>query len=95
MGAPVYFVRLLSVWYAQQSMRVKWKEKFSEWFSVVRQGSVLSPSLFNVYLDELLVRLRKCGYGARMGYMYVGGLAYADDLSLLAVTHAAWNAEDA
>ena len=45
-GAPVYFVRLLSVWYAQQSMRVKWKEKFSEWFSVgngVRQGSVLSP----------------------------------------------------
>ena len=87
--APVYLVRLLSVWYANQKMRVKWKEMFLEFFSVgngVRQGSVLSPSLFNVYLNELLIGLRSCGYGARIGHMYIGSVAYADDVTLLSPT---------
>ena len=66
MGAPVDLVRLLSVWYANQKKRVKWKEMFPEFFSVcngVRQRSVLSPSLFNVYLDELLIGLKSCDMG--------------------------------
>ena len=70
-------------------MPVKWKEMFSEFFSVgngVRQASVLSPSLFNVYLDELLIGLRSCGYGARIGHIYVGSVAYADDVTLLSST---------
>ena len=49
MGVPVYFVRLLSVWYENQTMHVKWKTQLSEKFTVgkgVRQGSVLlCPSL--------------------------------------------------
>ena len=68
---------------------MKWKDKYSVSFTVrngVRQGNVLSPSLFNVYLDSLLDRLKDCGFGARIGYLYVGALAYADDVTLLSPT---------
>jgi len=59
----------------------------SEPFSVtngVRQGGVLSPVLFTVYL-ELLLRLSKLGIGCHFfGNHFVGGVGYADDVALLA-----------
>ena len=50
----------------------------------VIQQTTLNPSLFNVYLDELLIGLRSCGYGARIGHMYVGSVAY--DVTLVSPT---------
>ena len=50
----------------------------------VRQGVVLSPVLFTVYLDELLHRLSSLGVGCHFGGQFVGGIAYADDVTLLA-----------
>jgi hypothetical protein len=44
------------VWYSTQQFSVKWDGILSEPFNVtngVRQGSILSPQLFNVYMDEL------------------------------------------
>jgi len=43
-------------WYKQQTVQVKWSINFSSPFTVtngVRQGGVLSPYLFAVYLDKL------------------------------------------
>ena len=51
----------------------------------VKQG-VLSPRLFNIYLDELLCRLKRSGMGRYYGNVYVGFLAYADDVVLLSPT---------
>ena len=48
-----------------------------------RQGSVLSPVLFSVYLDWLLVELRKKQLGCTIAGCWVGALGYADDLILL------------
>ena len=47
----------------------------------VRQGSVLSPSLFAVYMDGLLAKLNDCGVGCHWGSLFA---CYADDIVLLA-----------
>ena len=68
-------------------MRVRWGDSLSESFNVsngVRQGSVLSPLLFAVYLDELLVELSVSGVGCYWGSLFAGAFAYADDIVLLA-----------
>ena len=40
--------------------------------------------LFCVYFDGLLYKLMKAGYGCYIGYTFVGVLAHADDVVLLA-----------
>ena len=50
----------------------------------VRQGGVLSPILFSLYLDELLLRLSSSNVGCYWGHHFAGALAYADDVVLLA-----------
>ena len=52
----------------------------------VRQGAVLSPSLFSLYINMLLVKLEESGYGCHVGNHYYGALAYADDIALLCPT---------
>ena len=83
---PSPFVRILLDMYRRQEVRVKWKSTFSSSFSVVngvRQGGVLSPLLFNIYLDVLLEKLKCTGVGCYAGTQYVGVVAYADDVTLL------------
>ena len=50
----------------------------------VRQGGILSPLLFAVYVDDLIDELRKCGCGLYVGSVFIGALLYADDIALLA-----------
>ena len=50
----------------------------------VRQGAILSPSLFCVYLDSLLCMLRDSGVGCHIGGEFIGAFGYADDVLLLA-----------
>ena len=64
---------------------VRWGSALSEPFRLlagVRQGGVLSPALFTVYVDDLLIKLNKCG--CSMFGLSVGALMYADDIILLA-----------
>ena len=79
-------------------MCVRWNSCVSHLFSVsngVRQGSVLSPVLFAVYLDGLLqklsqiklsqIKLSQIGVGCYWGAHFVGAVCYADDIALLAL----------
>ena len=82
-------IRLLIDMYTRQKVRASWNGKMSYSFNTtngVRQGGVLSPILFAVYIDVLLVKLEKSGYGCHVGHEYFGVLGSADDLSLLAPT---------
>ncbi len=46
----------------------------------------LSPILFAIYVDGLLQKLLNSGADCHVGYKFVGAIAYADDLILLAPT---------
>ena len=51
--------------------------------SGVNQGGIISPVLFCIYMDNLLMELQKQGIGCYIGCNYLGVLAYADDIILL------------
>ena len=51
-----------------------------------RQGSCLSPSFFNVFIDGLPRNLGACDAGFRFGKCKINHLAYADDLTLVSAT---------
>ena len=75
-------------------MRVKWSGTTSSTFSTsngVKQGGVLSPIPFNVYLDELIKMLSEQGLGRHLRGQFVGSFIYADDVTLLAPTSTALN----
>lgn len=83
------YVRCLLYMYTNQRLRINWNGVYSETFYVtngVKQGGVLSPVLFGLYLDRLIDILRQSGNGCYIGPHFVGCLAYADDLVLMSPT---------
>ena len=87
-------VRLLFSMYTQQKLQVKWDNHISDSFNVtngVRQGGVLSPLLFSVFVDELLEKLKKKGIGCHIDHLFTGALGYADDIILVCPSVTAMN----
>ena len=82
---PPVCIRLLVNMYTSQVIRMKWNGVCSDYFSVrngVKQGGVISPVLFSVYVDGLLKLLSDAKVGCYIGHVFVGALAYADDIVL-------------
>ena len=79
--------RLLLNMYVNQRLRVRWVDTLSETFGVtngVKQGGVISPIFYCVYIDGLLLELQNSHVGCYVGQVFSGAYAYADDLTLLA-----------
>lgn len=86
-GLPDIVIRVLSVWYKCQQFYVKWGHVTSDHFNVtsgVRQGGILSPALFNVYVDGLSEKLCSMPVGCYINDVCYNHLIYADDTVLLA-----------
>ena len=70
-------------------MRVPWCSVVSDYFLAkngVKRGGVLSPVLFCLYIDAMLISLSDANACCYMGLIFVGALAYADDIVMLAPT---------
>ena len=82
-------VKTLVYWYSHQEMFIRWGNSCSNKFYVtngVKQGGILSPALFNVYMNNLSVTLNQSGIGGFIGDSLVNHICYADDLCLIALS---------
>ncbi|XP_063952192.1 uncharacterized protein LOC135153482, partial [Lytechinus pictus] len=83
---PTVLLDTISEFYNSCSSKVFWKHEVGPSFPVlqgVRQGGVLSPMLYTLYINDLIKRLREYHLGCSVGNLYVGVIAFADDIALL------------
>ena len=70
-------------------MYVRWGSTLSTSFQVtngVRQGRILSPMLFNLYINNLSIRLTNSGIGGTLRVKFVNHIIYADDLCIVSLS---------
>jgi len=83
---PSQLINIFISWYSKSYVKVKWKDKLSESFQVsagVRQGGVLSPFLFAIYIEDIVSELKREKKGCIVNGVYLGCFLYADDILLL------------
>jgi len=88
-GIPKSLLTLLIDWYSSSQSRVRWLNSYSfSYFTIlgVRQGGVLSPLLFAVYVNDLLLKLQSSRLGCVINGISVNSFMYADDLILLSLS---------
>ena len=88
-NAPMCFIQIVVNWYSKLGAAVRWNGVLSSFFNVycgVRQGGLLSPLLFNLYVDDLLCELEASKLGCCIKDIYVGCVMYADDILLLSAS---------
>ena len=84
-NVPFCFICLILDTYTRQQSRVSWDNCVLKYFYIsngVEQGGVLSPTLFSIYIDKLLLKLKELGYGCHFNGIYMGVLAYADNITI-------------
>ena len=73
--------------YVQTFSCVEINGHFTDWFQTfvgVRQGDNLSPTLFNIFLNDLAYEIQSLNLGVKFGNLKVSMLLYADDIVLIA-----------
>src|SRR5574339_820531 len=89
MGIPDHLTCLLRNLYADQEATVRTGHETTNWFQIgkgVRQGSILSPCLFNLYAEYIMrnAGLEEKQAGIKTAGRNINNLRYADDTTLMA-----------
>ena len=76
-------------WYTRQELCIRWGAEMSLFFTIsngvgLRQGGILSPSLFAVYMDDLSSLLNSSRIRCHISDVCINHVFYADDLCLMA-----------
>ena len=86
-GIDGKFLRLCQDLYRDVGARVRVGKVFSERYTIeggLRQGCILSPSIFALFLMDLAEELARQGLGVRVRGTWMGACFFADDIVLLA-----------
>lgn len=89
LGVKGQMHRIISNLYVNMSSAVLANGVLSDFFPIkqsVRQGGVLSPWLYIIFINSLLCELNECGCGANIGSIYAGNPTHADDIVLLSTS---------
>ena len=83
---PLVFINVILFWYSDLHCRVRWGTTYSAWFGIkagVRQGGILSPTFYCLYIDDLVTILTEIGVGCHLKNIFLSVLLYADDMALV------------
>ena len=89
LGLPSGCWDILQDSYAEMSSVVNWEVELSKPFlecQGVRQGGIISPSAYKMFLNPLLNLYYTNSLGLQIGSIFLGSAACADDLLFLART---------
>ena len=84
---PNDLLATLEYWFSICSTCVKWANSYSDFFQLkcgVRQGGVLSPYLFAVFINGIIDIVHSSPYGCNLGCIKFNIVLYADDILLIA-----------
>ena len=89
MGIPDHLTCLLRNLYTGQEATVRTGHGITDWFQIgkgVRQGCILSPCLFNLYVEYIMrnAGLEEAQAGIKIAGRNINDLRYADDTTLKA-----------
>ena len=89
MGIPDHLTSLLRNLYIDQEATVRTGHGTTDWFKIgkgVRQGCILSPCLFNLYAECIMLnaRLDEAQAGIKIARRNISNLRYADDTTRMA-----------
>ena len=89
---PLCFLLIIMFWHLNMTCHVKWGEARSKSFPVplgTKQGGIISPKLFSLYINGLISILRNSGLGCHIIDRFIGCILFADDLVILSPTRSA------
>ena len=89
MGIPDHLTSLLRNLYAGQEATVRTGHGTTDWFQIgkgVCQGCILSPCLFNLYVEYIMrnAGLEETQAGIKIARRIINNLRYADNITLMA-----------